>query len=177
MIVSYSDKANVVSDALSKKKKMKLRRVRGMIMAAQSGAFKQQNILAERIHGLDQHVERKGDEGLYFMDQIWVLLVGSVMDEAHASRYLIHPGADKTYYNLGDMKSSKRQKIVRRVMRSEYEVGDRVLLKVSPWKGMTHFGKKGKLAPRYVGPFEILERISLVTYRLRLPEEFSSVHD
>ncbi|GJZ40735.1 putative reverse transcriptase domain-containing protein, partial [Tanacetum coccineum] len=54
---------------------------------------------------------------------------------------------------------------------------NRVLLKVSPWKGVIRLGKKGKLAPRYVGPFEILERISPVAYRLRLPEELSSVHD
>ncbi|GJY13799.1 hypothetical protein Tco_0383108, partial [Tanacetum coccineum] len=59
----------------------------------------------------------------------------------------------------------------------EFEVGDRVLLKVSPWKGVVRFRKKGKLAPRYVGPFEILKRIGLVAYRLRLPEELSSVHD
>ncbi|GJR01132.1 putative reverse transcriptase domain-containing protein [Tanacetum coccineum] len=59
----------------------------------------------------------------------------------------------------------------------EFEVGDHVLLKVTPWKGVVHFGKKGKLAPRYVGPFEILERIGLVAYRLRLPEELNSVHD
>ncbi|GKC70422.1 hypothetical protein Tco_1116305, partial [Tanacetum coccineum] len=59
----------------------------------------------------------------------------------------------------------------------ESEVGDRVLLKMSPWKGVVHFGKKDKLAPRYVGPFEILERIGLVAYRLRLPEELNSVHD
>ncbi|GJT26043.1 hypothetical protein Tco_0895980 [Tanacetum coccineum] len=57
------------------------------------------------------------------------------------------------------------------------EVGDRVLLKVTPWKGVVHFGKKSKLAPRYVGSFGILERIGLVAYRLRLPEELSSVHD
>ncbi|GKE73676.1 hypothetical protein Tco_1535717, partial [Tanacetum coccineum] len=59
----------------------------------------------------------------------------------------------------------------------EFEVGDRVMLKVSPWKGLIRFGKKGKLAPRYVGPFEILERIGPVAYRLRLPEELSGVHD
>ncbi|GJW10532.1 hypothetical protein Tco_1576359 [Tanacetum coccineum] len=59
----------------------------------------------------------------------------------------------------------------------EFEVGDRVLLKVTPWKGVVHFGKKGKLALRYVGPFEILERIGLVAYRLRLPVELNSVHD
>ncbi|GJU29621.1 hypothetical protein Tco_1173210 [Tanacetum coccineum] len=59
----------------------------------------------------------------------------------------------------------------------EFEVGDRVMLKVSPWKGVVCFGKKGKLAPRYVGPFEILERIGPVAYRLRLSEELSGVHD
>ncbi|GJX58693.1 hypothetical protein Tco_0290083 [Tanacetum coccineum] len=59
----------------------------------------------------------------------------------------------------------------------EFEVGDRVLLKVTPWKGVVRFGKKGKLAPRYVGPFEILERNGLVAYRLRLHTKLNSVHD
>ncbi|GJU92908.1 putative reverse transcriptase domain-containing protein [Tanacetum coccineum] len=76
---------NVVGDALSRKERVKSRRVRGMILAAQSEVFKKENVLAERLHGLDQQMERKGDESLYFMDRIWVLLVGSVMDDAHAS--------------------------------------------------------------------------------------------
>ncbi|GJW28063.1 putative reverse transcriptase domain-containing protein [Tanacetum coccineum] len=59
----------------------------------------------------------------------------------------------------------------------EFQVGDRVLLKVSPWKGVVRFGKKGKLAPRYVGPFEIVERVGPVVYRLKLPQELSCVHD
>ncbi|GJQ89898.1 hypothetical protein Tco_0001037 [Tanacetum coccineum] len=59
----------------------------------------------------------------------------------------------------------------------EFEVGNRELLKVTPWKGVVHFGKKGKLVPRCVEPFEILERIGNVVYRLRLPEELSGVHD
>ncbi|GKA69386.1 putative reverse transcriptase domain-containing protein [Tanacetum coccineum] len=59
----------------------------------------------------------------------------------------------------------------------EFEVEDRVLLKVLPWKGVIHFGIKGKLAPRYVGPFKILERIGLVAYRLRFPKELSGIHD
>ncbi|KAD2392762.1 hypothetical protein E3N88_39739 [Mikania micrantha] len=51
------------------------------------------------------------------------------------------------------------------------------MLKVSPWKGVVRFGAKGKLAPRYVGPFEITQRIRPVAYRLRLPDELSGVHD
>ncbi|GKF66179.1 hypothetical protein Tco_0192696 [Tanacetum coccineum] len=59
----------------------------------------------------------------------------------------------------------------------EFSVGDYVLLKVSPWKGVVRFGKKGKLAPRFVGPFEIIEKVGHVAYRLDLPEELNGVHD
>ncbi|GJU33540.1 putative reverse transcriptase domain-containing protein [Tanacetum coccineum] len=59
----------------------------------------------------------------------------------------------------------------------EFSVGDYVLLKVSPWKGMVRFGKKRKLAPRFVTPFEIIEKVGLVAYRLDLPEELDGVHD
>ncbi|GKF24833.1 putative reverse transcriptase domain-containing protein [Tanacetum coccineum] len=59
----------------------------------------------------------------------------------------------------------------------EFNVGDHVLLKVSHWKCVVRFGKKEKLAPRFVRPFEITERISPVAYRLRLPEELNGVHD
>ncbi|GJY92701.1 putative reverse transcriptase domain-containing protein [Tanacetum coccineum] len=59
----------------------------------------------------------------------------------------------------------------------EFSVGDHVLLKVSPWKGVVHFGNKGKQAPRFVGPFEIIEKVGLVAYRLRLLEELNGVHD
>ncbi|GJU64520.1 putative reverse transcriptase domain-containing protein [Tanacetum coccineum] len=59
----------------------------------------------------------------------------------------------------------------------EFSVGDYVLLKVSPWKGVVRFEKKGKLAPRFVGPFEIIEKIGLVAYMLDFPEELDGVHD
>ncbi|GJW45387.1 putative reverse transcriptase domain-containing protein [Tanacetum coccineum] len=315
----------------------------------------------ERLHGLDQHMERKEDGSLYFMDRIWVPLVRDVrmviLNEAHKSRYSVYPGADKMYYDLRDMywwpgmkrdiaiyvskcltcakvkaehqrpsgllqqpripkwkwdkitmdlitklprsrsrhdviwvivdrltksahflairedfnmkklarlyidetvarhrvpvliisdrdgrfnlhfwqtvqkalgirvdlstayhpqtdgQSERTIKTLEDMLRAciidfggswdvelikeklkavrdhqksyadkrrkplEFEVGDRVLLKVSPWKGVVRFGKKGKLAPRYVGPFEILGRIGLVAYRLRLLEELSSMHD
>ncbi|XP_021979068.1 uncharacterized protein LOC110875178 [Helianthus annuus] len=59
----------------------------------------------------------------------------------------------------------------------EFQVGDRVLLKVSPWKGIVRFGKRGELNLCYVKPFEIKERIGTVAYRLNLPEELSGVHN
>ncbi|GJT30541.1 putative reverse transcriptase domain-containing protein [Tanacetum coccineum] len=59
----------------------------------------------------------------------------------------------------------------------EFQVGDKVMLKVSPWKGVVRFGKRGKLNPRYVGPFKVLEKVREVAYKLELPEELSKVHN
>ncbi|GJU88382.1 reverse transcriptase domain-containing protein [Tanacetum coccineum] len=392
-------KANVVANALSRKERVKPRRVRAMAMTIQSGmkvlilaaqkeAFEQENLPSERLNGLEQQMEKRDDGSLYFLDRIWVPLVGDVritiMDEAQKSKYFVHPGADKMYYDLRDMYwwpgmkrdiatywdkitmdfitklprsknghatiwvivdrltksahflairedySTERlariyiDKIIARhevpvsiisdrdrrftsrcwqtvqkalgtrldmsttyhpqtdgqsertiqtlevMLRTcvidfggswdvhlplvefsynnsyhlsircapfealygrkcrshvlwaeigessligpelvqetidkvvlikeklkaakdrqksyadnrrkplEFEVGDRVMLKVSYWKGVIRFGKKGKLTPRYVGPFEILERVGPVAYRLRLPEELSGIHD
>nr|GEV41719.1 putative reverse transcriptase domain-containing protein [Tanacetum cinerariifolium] len=59
----------------------------------------------------------------------------------------------------------------------EFQVGDKVMLKVLPWKGVVRFGKREKLNPRYVGPFKVLERIRDVPYKLDLSEELSRVHN
>ncbi|GJS13007.1 putative nucleotidyltransferase, ribonuclease H [Tanacetum coccineum] len=59
----------------------------------------------------------------------------------------------------------------------EFQVGDRVILKVSPWKGVVRFGKRGKLNPRYVGPFKVLAKVGSVAYKLELPQELSRVHN
>jgi hypothetical protein len=59
----------------------------------------------------------------------------------------------------------------------EFEVGNYVYLKVSPTKGVQHFGVKGKLAPRYIGPYEVTEKFGTVAYRIRLPDRLSAVHD
>nr|GEX41645.1 reverse transcriptase domain-containing protein [Tanacetum cinerariifolium] len=58
----------------------------------------------------------------------------------------------------------------------EFEVGDKVMLKVSPWKGVIRFGKRGKLSPRYIGPFEIIKRMGLVAYKLELPEKLCGIY-
>ena len=59
----------------------------------------------------------------------------------------------------------------------EFEVGDHVSLKVNPKRGVVRFGEHGKLSPRFIGPFEILERIGIVAYRLALPSSMTSVHE
>ncbi|GKE75911.1 putative reverse transcriptase domain-containing protein [Tanacetum coccineum] len=59
----------------------------------------------------------------------------------------------------------------------EFQVGDKVMLKVSPWKGVVRFGKRGKLNPRYVGPFKVLEQVGSVAYKLEIPQELSRVHN
>ncbi|GJY04480.1 reverse transcriptase domain-containing protein [Tanacetum coccineum] len=113
----HPGKANVVADALSRKERLKPRRVRALAMTvqigmreriqvAQSEAPRQVNILMENLHGLDQQREKKEGESLYFMDRIWVPLIGDVrtilMDEAHKTKYSVHPGANKMYYDLRD---------------------------------------------------------------------------
>ncbi|GKB52321.1 putative reverse transcriptase domain-containing protein, partial [Tanacetum coccineum] len=303
--LGLAGKVNVVADALSRKERVKPRRaqamdmtiqpgIRGMILVARGEAFKKENVLAEKLHGLDQQMERKEDGSFYFMDRIWVPLVGGVrmkiMDKAHKTRssvkaehqrplgllqqpeipewkwdkiimdfitklpktksghdtiwvivdrltksahfqarledysterlaklYIdeivarhgvpdVHLPLAKFSYNNSYNSSiwcAPFEALYGRKCRSpvlwaeisesslirpelvqettdkplEIEVGDRVLLKVSLWKGVIRFGKKGKLALRYVGPFKVLERIGPVAYRLRLPEELSGVHD
>ena len=59
----------------------------------------------------------------------------------------------------------------------EFNVGDKVFLKISPWKGVIRFGKKGKLSPRFIGPYEVIERIGPVAYRLALPPSLEGVHN
>ncbi|KAL6220188.1 hypothetical protein ACLB2K_007945 [Fragaria x ananassa] len=75
--------------------------------------------------------------------------------------------------------AQSRQKSYADVRRKdlEFQVGDWVFLKLSPWKGVVHFGKRGKLSPRYIGPYEIIERVDSLAYQLVLPSELSKIHN
>ncbi|GJV23853.1 reverse transcriptase domain-containing protein [Tanacetum coccineum] len=115
----HPDKANVVADALSRKERVKPKRVRAINMTLQSSI--------------------------------------KIKDRLKATR-----DCQKSY-------DDKRRKPL------EFSVGDYV--KVSPWKGVVCFEKKGKLVPRFVGPFKIIEKVGPVAYRLDLPEEFNGVQD
>ncbi|KAD4982100.1 hypothetical protein E3N88_18771 [Mikania micrantha] len=93
---------------------------------------------------------------------------------------IVQETTDKVFQIRERLKAARdRQKSYadRRRKALEFNIGDKVLLKVSPWKGVVRFGKKGKLSPRYVGPFKILKRIGLVAYQLELPVEMAGVHD
>ncbi|GJT61414.1 putative reverse transcriptase domain-containing protein [Tanacetum coccineum] len=318
----HPGKANVVADALSRKERLKPRRVRAMsitihsglktkILEAQSEASKDLKAPAEWLRGLETHFEQRDDGKIYFFDRIWIPSVGDVrkliMDEAHTSRYSVHPDSDKSAHFLPireDYKTEKLAKIyvneivarhgvpvsiisdrdgrftshlwqalqealgTRLDMSTAYhpqtdgqsertiqtledmlracvmdfggswdthlpliefsynnsyhtsikcapfealygrkcrspviwtEVGESQLIgpeimqetteKIVQIKErlktarsrqknlLVQFGKKGKLAPRYVGPFEIVERVGPVAYRLKLPQELSCVHD
>ncbi|GJU06925.1 hypothetical protein Tco_1123355 [Tanacetum coccineum] len=155
------------------------------ILADLGEVSKVENVTAEMLCGMDQLIERKEDGVMNF---IWVPLIDdvrtSIMDEAHASRYLVHPGTDKTYYDLRDMygghadigesslirpelvqETTDKVVLIKEKLKAErdcqksyadnrrkpleFEVGDPVLLKVSFWKDVVHFGKKEMLAPRY----------------------------
>ncbi|KAJ0681345.1 putative nucleotidyltransferase, Ribonuclease H [Helianthus annuus] len=111
----HPGKANVVADALSRKERVKPLRVRALeltiqndltsrIHDAQQEALKPENIQAESLRGMEAQLIPKGDGTLYFMGRIWVPFFGElrtiILDEAHKSRYFIHPGSDKMYQDL-----------------------------------------------------------------------------
>jgi hypothetical protein len=80
-------------------------------------------------------------------------------------------------HNLKEAQARQKSYVDKRRQPLYFQVEDYVYLKVSPMKGVSHFGVKGKLAPRYIGPFPILERYGPVAYRLKLPETLSAVHN
>ena len=75
--------------------------------------------------------------------------------------------------------ATNRQKSYANMRRKDirYEIGEKVFLKVSPWKKVMRFRKNGKLSPKFIGPYEVLEKVGLVAYRLALPLELEKIHN
>ncbi|KAL6225843.1 hypothetical protein ACLB2K_004692 [Fragaria x ananassa] len=93
---------------------------------------------------------------------------------------IIHDTNEKIKVVRDRLKAAQsRQKSYTDVRRKdlEFQVGDWVFLKLSPWKGVLRFDKRGKLSPRYIGPYEIIERVGSLAYRLVLPSELSRIHN
>ncbi|GJX98728.1 putative reverse transcriptase domain-containing protein [Tanacetum coccineum] len=173
----HPGKANVVADALSRKERIEPLRVRALVMTIGLD-------LPKRI--LEAQIEAQKPENLVNED---------VGDISMSTAY--HPETDgqseRTIQTLEDMlQTTEKIVLIKQRMQAaqdrqksyadrkrkpmEFEVGDRVMLKVSPWKGVVRFGKRGKLNPRYVRPFKVLAKVGKVAYKLELPQELSRVH-
>nr|GEZ74797.1 retrotransposon protein, putative, Ty3-gypsy subclass [Tanacetum cinerariifolium] len=103
-----------------------------------------------------------------------------VRDSQLTGPELIHETSEKIFQIKNRLITARsRQKSYADVRRKpmEFEVGDKVMLKVSPWKGVIRFGKRGKLSPRYIGPFEIIKRNGPVAYKLELPKKLHGIHN
>nr|GEZ43375.1 putative reverse transcriptase domain-containing protein [Tanacetum cinerariifolium] len=168
--------------------------IKAMIWEAQSEASKDANTPVEMLKGLDKQIKRKEDGGLYLAEQIWVPVYGNlrtlIINEVHATRTPKTLGINSTtrdsrmeieehHNGLHKQTARDRQKSYADHQRKplEFSVGDKVLLKVSPRKGVVRFSKRSKLLPRNIRSYEIVKRVGPVAYRLRLPQDFVGVHE
>nr|GEZ62045.1 putative reverse transcriptase domain-containing protein [Tanacetum cinerariifolium] len=144
----HSGKANVVADALSRKEQEPPLRVRSLHFMVESVVYPFVGLKLEELKILGPELIQETTEKIVQIKQ-----------RMQAAR-----DRQKSYADL------KREPM-------EFQDGDKVMLKVSPWKGVVRFGKWGKLNPKYVGPFKVLGVIRNVTYKLDLPEELIRVHN
>ncbi|KAA3470338.1 DNA/RNA polymerases superfamily protein [Gossypium australe] len=169
-------KANVVADALSRKSLFALRAMNtrmhvkaehqvpsGLLQPIMVPEWKWDHIAMDFVTGLPLTPKKK--------DVVWV-----VIDRLTKSAHFIPIGIDYSLDKLADLHVQKSYANLK-WKDIEFQAGDKVFLKVSPWKKVFRFCRKGKLSPRFIGPYEITETIGPVAYYLALPSELEKIHD
>nr|GEW78363.1 putative reverse transcriptase domain-containing protein [Tanacetum cinerariifolium] len=206
VVLMQREKANVVASALSKEKRIKPLRVRALVMTislelpkqilnAQTEARKLENIKNEDVRGI--LIENSKDPEKLRTKKSLQKDLGTSLDMSTAYHPQINRQSERTIQTIEDMlrayvidfgkgwikqriqAARDRQKSYVNLKRKpmEFQVGDRVMLKVLPCKGVVRFGKQGKINPKYVRPFKLLEKVGSVAYKLESPQELSRVHN
>nr|GFA91274.1 hypothetical protein [Tanacetum cinerariifolium] len=125
------------------------------------------------------HIKAASFEALYKRKCRSPICWAEVGDSQLTGLEIIHETTEKIVQIKRPIQAARdRQKSYADVRQKplEFQVGDKVMLKVSPWNGVTRFSKQGKLNPRYIGPFKIIAKVGTVAYRLELLEQLSRVH-
>ncbi|KAJ9539430.1 hypothetical protein OSB04_032163 [Centaurea solstitialis] len=172
-ILYHPGKANVVADALSRKARHVLLRVPLMRLTE----FRLPSFLTGTFHA---SIGMPPYEMLYGRRCRTPICWGEVGQRELGSTEIVQKttkGIEMIQERLRAAQSRQKSYADKRRSDLEFQVGDNVLLKVSPWKGVIRFWKRGKLGPRFIGPFKVVARVGKVAYRLELPPELSQIHD